>query len=45
MSVFISISVGTVYGLYAFGFMGTERVKYCLSNQVDYHPYAYQNQK
>ena len=44
MSVFISIGVGTVYALYTFGVLGSSHNKYCLANQVDYHPYAYSNQ-
>lgn len=45
MSVFVSVAVGTVYGLYAFGVLGSGNTKYCLANQVDYHPYPYKSQK
>jgi hypothetical protein len=44
MSVAISLAVGTVYGLYAFGSLGGNQEKYCLANQIDYHPYPYDNQ-
>ena len=43
MSISISLAVGTVYGLYAFGAIGGNQEKYCLANQVDYHPYPYVN--
>ncbi len=44
MSIAISLAVGTVYGLYAFGALGGNQEKFCLANQVDYHPYPYVNQ-
>ena len=44
MSVAVSLAVGTVYGMYVFGALGSPHMKYCLANQVDYHPYEYENQ-
>ena len=45
MSIVISTSVGVVYGLFTFGYMGSNRLKYCLANQIDYHPINYANQE
>ena len=45
MSVIISVALATVYSLYAFGVLGSPHLKYCLANQVDYHPYPYQSQR
>ena len=45
MSIVISTSVGVVYGLFTFGYMGSNRLKYCLANQIDYHPMNYVNQE
>lgn len=45
MSIVISLSVGTLYGLHTFGYMGSSHDKHCLANQVDYHPYIYKNQE
>lgn len=45
MSVAVALAVGTVYGMYTFGALGTPRSKYCLSNQIDYHPYLYSDQE
>ncbi len=45
MSIIISTSVGVVYGLFNFGAMGSQRLKYCIANQIDYHPIAYANQE
>ena len=44
MSIIISTSVGVVYGLFHFGAMGSQRLKKCIANQIDYHPIAYANQ-
>ena len=45
MSIAISIAVGTTYGLFAFGVLGTDRLKYCLASQTSYYPFDYQNQR
>ena len=44
MSVAISFAVGTIYGLYTFGALGSPHEKHCLANQVDYVPSQYTNQ-
>ena len=44
MSIAVALAVGTVYGLYTFGYMGSPHTKHCLANQIDYYPYAYENQ-
>ena len=41
MSLAISLAVGTVYGLYTFGAIGSSHLKYCLSSQSSYYPYDY----
>ena len=45
MSVAVALAVGTVYGMYTFGALGSAHTKYCLSNQIDYHPYLYTDQE
>ena len=45
MSVIISVALATVYSLYTFGVLSSPHLKYCLANQVDYHPYPYSSQK
>ena len=45
MSIAISFAVGTLYGLHTFGYMGSSHTKYCLANQIDYHPYIYSDQE
>ena len=45
MSVAVALAVGTVYGLYTFGALGSPHTKYCVANQIDYHPYLYSDQE
>ena len=45
MSVAVALAVGTVYGMYTFGALGSPHTKYCLANQIDYHPYSYEDQE
>ena len=45
MSVAVALAVGTVYGMYTFGALGSPHTKYCLANQIDYHPYLYTDQE
>ena len=45
MSVAASIAIGTVYGMFVFGSLGSPRMKYCLANQVDFAPQPYENQQ
>ena len=45
MSVAVALAVGTVYGMYTFGALGSPHTKYCLANQIDYKPYLYTNQE
>ena len=44
MSLVVSLAVGTVYGLFTFGVIGTDRLKYCLASQTNYFPHDYQTQ-
>jgi hypothetical protein len=43
MSVLISFLMGTYYSLYKLNYLGSNHEKYCLVNQIEYHPYAYTN--
>ena len=45
MSFLLSLAVGTTYGLYVFGKLGSPHNKYCLANQVEYFPLKYTNQE
>jgi len=45
MSIAVSMTVGTVYGMYMLGTLGSPHEKKCLANQIDYHPYQYENQE
>ena len=44
MSVLINLGVGTVYALYYFGVLSQNNGKYCLANELDFHPQIYENQ-
>ena len=41
MSVAISIAIGSMYAMHTFGYLGSPHNKYCLANEIDYHPYPY----
>ena len=41
---FVSTTMAVVYGLFAFGAIGSHNTLKCVANAVDFHPYAYQNQ-
>ena len=44
MSVAVAFAVGTTYGLYAFGALGSPHTRHCLANQVLYTPKSYNDQ-
>ena len=44
MSLAVSITIGSIYGLYYNGILGSKHLKHCLANQIDYHPFIYKNQ-
>ena len=42
MSIIMSTAVGTVYGLFAFGAMGSSHMTKCLASPSSYFPYDYE---
>jgi len=39
----VSGIMAIVYGLYTFGILGSNNNKLCVTNAVDFHPYAFAN--
>jgi len=45
MCIAVSLVIATFYGMFILGYVGSSHEKYCLANQIDYHPFVYKDQE